>query len=60
MSVGRDMEINMECVMYFDSNELEHIFYLYFEFFFKYKCIYKESLSSFVHVVVWLFFYSKI
>jgi hypothetical protein len=50
MSVRGAIEINMECVMYFNSIRSESILDLYLDFYFTYKCKYKESLSSLLRI----------
>jgi hypothetical protein len=46
MSMDRAMEINMECVMYFNSVKSDGILDLYLDFYFTYKYMYKKSLFS--------------
>jgi hypothetical protein len=46
MSKGGAMEINLKCIMYLNSIKSDGILDLYLDFYFTYKCEYKESRSS--------------
>jgi hypothetical protein len=45
-SVGGAMEINTECVVHSNAIKSDVILDLYLDFYFTYKCKYKESLPS--------------